>query len=412
MFFSTPLSGLNASSAALKTVSNNLSNMNTDGYKTENVTFSDLFYQNYGTSGGGDPIQAGLGVQVSGTMQDFGNGVLASTGTSANMALNGPGFFVTQTATGAQTFTRNGDFTTNSAGQLVTPSGALVMGYPAIGGVVSQNSGLQAVNVGSGSTSPATPTSTFSLNANLNASSPVGASFQSPVSIYDSLGTAHVLTITYTKTASNSWSYNVTLPSADLQGGTGTTTSVGNGALTFDSTGALSSPSGSVALSLGAFSDGASAQTVNWKLSGGAGTSFLTQTASSSSNNASSQDGFAAGLLSSYSVLTDGSVQGTFSNGQTRAIGQIAVASFANAEGLSMSGADQYTVTAASGNAVIGQAGTGGRGTIVGSAVEQSNVDVAQQFSNLIVYQRAYEANAKAITAFDQLEQATIAMKS
>lgn len=412
MFFSTPLSGLNASSAALKTVSNNLSNMNTDGYKSESTNFSDLFYQNYGTSGGGDPIQAGLGVQVAGSTQDFSNGVLASTGVSSNMALNGPGFFVTQTPTGAQTFTRNGDFTTNRAGQLTTLAGSLVMGYPAVAGVVSSNATLQAINVGSGATSAASPTANFSVNTNLDASSAIGTSFQSPVSVYDSLGTTHVLTMTYTKTASNTWSYDVSLPSSDLAGGTGTSTSVASGTLTFDSTGSLTSPTGSVAVTVGPFADGAKPLSANWNLADASGNSLVTQTASPSSNNASDQDGFAAGVLSSYSVLTDGTVQATFSNGETRAVGRVAVAAFANPQGLSMSGNDQYTMTASSGSPVIGTAGTGGRGTIQGSAVEQSNVDVAQQFSELIVYQRAYEANAKAITAFDQLEQATIAMKS
>jgi flagellar hook protein FlgE len=412
MFFSTPLSGLNASSAALKTVSNNLSNMNTDGYKSESTNFSDLFYQNYGTTGGGDPIQSGLGVQVAGSTQDFSNGVLASTGVSSNMALNGAGFFVTQTPTGSQTFTRNGDFTTNSSGQLTTLGGSLVMGYPAVAGVVSSNAALQPINVGSGTTSAAAPTATFSLNTNLNAASPAGTTFQSPISVYDSLGTSHVLTITYTKSSSNTWNYDVSLPSADVTGGTGAMTSVGTGTFNFDSMGNLTSPTGSVSLAVGPFADGATSLNAKWQLSDSSGNSVITQTSSSSSNNATSQDGFAAGVLGTYSVLADGTVQATFSNGQTRAVGRIAVAAFANPQGLSMSGADQYTMTASSGSAVIGTAGTGGRGTVEGSAVEQSNVDVAQQFSQLIVYQRAYEANAKAITAFDQLEQATIAMKS
>jgi len=412
MSFSTALSGLDASSAALQTVSNNLANMNTDGYKSQTSTFADLFYQSYGTSGGGSPIQTGLGVQVTGSEQDFTNGAVSSTGESSNLALNGAGFFVVQDSSGAQTYTRNGDFTTNSSGQLMTLGGDLVMGYPATGGVVSTNSSLQPIDVGTGTSESATATSTLSLTSNLDASAAVGDTFQSPISVYDSLGSAHELTMTYTKTASSAWSYNVTIPSKDIQGGSGISTAVGSGTLSFDSSGQLTSPTTPIALSIGPLSDGALNIAPSWQLKDGSGNSLLTQTASPSSNNATNQNGFAAGVLSTYSVLPDGTVQATFSNGQTSAIGQVAVANFANPEGLLMDGDSQYSVTSASGAAVIGTAGTGGRGTIKGSSVEQSNVDVAQQFSDLIVYQRAYEANAKAITAFDQMEQATIAMMS
>lgn len=412
MSMSTALSGLNAAESALQTISNNLANMNTDGYKSQSTTFADLFYQAFGNSGSGDPIQTGLGVQVTGTSQDFSNGAVASTGVSSNMALNGSGFFVIQDATGAQTYTRNGDFTTNFSGELVTLGGETVMGYPAVNGVVSPNSGLQPINVGAGTTAQATSTSNFSLTTNLDASATAGDSFQSPISVYDSLGNSHVLTVTYTMSSPGTWNYQVTIPSDEIQAGTGTTTTIGTGTLTFDSSGQLTSPTTPVALAVGPLADGAAALNVNWNLTDANGNSLLTQTASPSSNNATNQDGFAAGVLNSYSIQPDGTVDATFSNNQTLAIGQVAVASFANPEGLTLDGDNQYSSTAASGAAVVGVAGTAGRGTISGSSVEQSNVDMATQFSDLIVYQRAYEANAKAITAFDQMEQATLQMKS
>jgi len=412
MSMSTALSGLNAAESALDTISNNLANMNTDGYKSQNTTFADLFYQTLGSSGSGNPIQTGLGVQVTGISQDFSNGAVASTGISSNMALNGAGFFVIQDASGAQTYTRNGDFTTNSSGQLITLGGQTVMGYPAVNGVVSPNSGLQPINVGAGTTAQATATSNFSLTTNLNASAAVGDTFQSPISVYDSLGNSHVLTATYTMSGPGTWNYQITIPSNEIQGGTGTTTTVGTGSLTFDSSGQLTSPTTPIPLAVGPLADGAAALNVNWNLTDANGNSLVTQTAGPSSNNATNQDGFAAGVLKSYSIQPDGTVDATFSNNQTLAIGQIAVASFANPEGLTLDGDNQYSSTAASGAAVVGVAGTAGRGTIAGSSVEQSNVDMATQFSDLIVYQRAYEANAKAITAFDQLEQATLQMKS
>jgi flagellar hook protein FlgE len=412
MSMSTALSGLNAAESALQTISNNLANMNTDGYKSQSTTFADLFYQAYGNSGSGNPIETGLGVQVTGMSQDFSNGAVASTGVSSNMALNGSGFFVVQDANGAQTYTRNGDFTTNASGQLITLGGQTVMGYPAVNGVVSPNSSLQPINVGAGTTVQATPTSNFSLTTNLDASTAVNGSFQSPISVYDSLGNSHTLTLTYTMSAPGTWNYQVTIPSSDIQGGTGTTTTIGTGTLNFDSSGQLTSPTTPVALAVGPLADGAAALNVNWNLTDADGNSLLTQTASSSSNNATNQDGFAAGVLNTYSIQQDGTVDATFSNYQTLAIGKVYVASFANPECLTLDGDNQYSSTAASGAAVIGTAGTAGRGTIAGSSVEQSNVDMATQFSDLIVYQRAYEANAKAITAFDQMEQATLQMKS
>ena len=411
--FSTPLSGLNASSNALQAISNNLANLNTNGYKAQSAVFSDVFYQSLGSSGNADPMQLGFGVKVEGMSQDLTNGPVSSTGVSSNMALDGAGYFVTSNKEGALSYTRSGDFTTNINGQLTTLSGNLVMGYPAVGGVVATNSSLQAINVGTGTTTPATATTNFSFTTNLNASSAVGDTYSpTPINVFDSLGQAHSLSVTYTKTATNTWSYNVTVPSSDLQGGTGSNTSVGSGTLTFNSDGSLATPTAPVtSISIGPFTNGAATMTPTWALANTGGT-LLTQTASPNTTSAAIQNGFAAGTLSSFSVLQDGTVQATFTNGQQRAIGQVAVASFANPEGLSLTGGNQYLPTAASGQSVIGVAGTGGLGTVVGSSVEQSNVDVATELSDLIVAQRSYEANAKAITAFDQVEQDTIQMKA
>lgn len=412
-FFSTPLSGLNASSFALQAISNNLANLNTNGYKSQDVSFSDVFYQNNGTNGSGDPIQSGLGVQVNGTTQNLTNGNVASTGIDSNMALQGGGFFVTQGTLGANGYTRAGDFTVNNAGQITSLSGQLLLGYPAVAGVVSTTSGLQPINVGASNTNPAQPTTNFSLTTNLDATAAVGDTHNTPIGVYDSLGALHNVTVSFTKTATNAWSYNVTIPSTDIQGGTGTSTSVGSGSLVFDSNGNLTSPTGSITgISIGPLANGASTMTPTWKLDDASGNPVLRQTATASSDNAQSQDGYAAGSLTKYAILADGSVQATFSDGQTRTIAQVAIANFANPEGLALAGNSTYSVTEGSGPAVMGIAGNGGRGVIKGDAVEQSNVDVASEFAKMIVAQRSYEANAKSITAFDQIEQATIAMKS
>ncbi len=181
----------------------------------------------------------------------------------------------------------------------------------------------------------------------------------------------------------------------------------------FDSSGNLTSPTGSITgISIGPLANGAATLAPTWKLDDSSGHPVLRQTATASSDNAQFQDGYAAGNLTKYAILGDGSVQATFSDGQTRTIAQVAIANFANPEGLALAGNNTYSVTQGSGPAVMGIAGNGGRGTIVGDSVEQSNVDVASEFAKMIVAQRSYEANAKSITAFDQVEQATIAMKT
>jgi flagellar hook protein FlgE len=157
------------------------------------------------------------------------------------------------------------------------------------------------------------------------------------------------------------------------------------------------------------FADGAAALPINWSLET-AGTPTITQTATASSTSATSTNGFASGTLQNYTVQSDGTIEGLFSSGQTLALGQVAVASFANVQGLADVGNNNYQSSAASGAAVVGLAGTGGRGTIVGGSVEESNVNIATEFAKLIVAQQAYSANAKTITTFNQVSQATIAM--
>jgi flagellar hook protein FlgE len=428
--FSTPLSGLTAAQQQLQSVSNNLANIDTDGYKDQDLTFSDVFSQTGATNGSGDPLQTGSGVSVSSTDSDFTEGSLNATGTASNMAISGAGFFVTQSGSGQQDYTREGDFTTNNAGQITTPSGELVLGYPAVNGVVNTAAALQPLQVGTGVSSPAVPSTTMQISANLDASGPVGATASSSLPVYDSLGTAHTLSVTYTKTAADTWTYLVTLPSADLTPTATGNTTVASGTMNFGSSGALVStvptgtttplpPSAGIALTLPptavppatqpVFADGAASMSVDWLLQT-AGNSTITQTSTASATSATNTNGFASGTLTTYSVQPDGTISGTFSSGQTLSLGQVAVASFANEQGLVSVGNSNYQVTQASGPSVIGVPGTGGRGTIVGGSVEASNVDIATEFAKLIVAQQAYSANAKSITTFNAVSQATLAM--
>jgi|HubBroStandDraft_5_1064220.scaffolds.fasta_scaffold17234_2 flagellar hook protein FlgE len=411
--FSIPLSGLAASSDSLNVIANNLANLNTDGYKDETLNFADVFNQMQSVSGNGDPIQFGSGVQVEGQTSNYADGTVSSTGQASNMALQGNGFFVVQDqANGQESFTRDGDFTVNSQGQLCTPQGQLVMGYPAVNGQVSTSTALGPINVNQASNIPATATSSFQMNTNLDASAATGATFSSPLTVYDSLGSSHTLTVTYTNTGANTWNYNITIPGSDV-GSTSASQTVSSGTLTFNSSGELTSPTTSVTgINISGLADGASNMSLTWNLAGSGGTSTLTQQDATSATSGTTQNGFGVGTLTGYSVLPDGTVQGQFSNNQTMALGQVAVAGFANPQGLSQMGNNDLQATFASGSAVIGQAGAGGNGSITGGAIEESNVNLSTEFANMIVAQQGYEANAKVLTTMDQVSQATIQLIS
>jgi len=413
--FAIPLSGLEASSDALNVISNNLANLNTDGFKSQNLTFGDIFAQMQGTSGNGDPIQVGGGVEVNGTVSNFTNGNVASTGIASNMALQGNGFFIVSN-NGQTNYTRNGDFSLNSKGQMVDANGDLVMGYPAnAAGQVQPGGALAPITVNAAATLPAQATTNFSITTNLQADSPVGTTFSTPLAIVDSLGETQNLTITYTNTATNTWTYNITLPGAAT--GAAAPTSLANGTLVFNTSGELITPAESATgtntitgINIAGLVDGAANMSMTWNLNSAVGAPAITQQDNPSATTRTSVDGYGAGTLIGYNVLSNGTVEGTFSNNQTLALGQIAVATFANNQGLSQTNGGDLQATTASGAAVIGQAGAGGNGTITGGAVEESNVDLSTEFSNMIVVQQSYEANAKSLTTLDQVAQATIQM--
>lgn len=401
--FATALTGLESNNTALNTIANNLANMSTVGYKDQTDQFSTLFYQQLsdGVNGG---VQVGVGTQIAQTETDFSDGGISSTTQSTDLALQGNGFFVIDDA-GQQELTRAGDFVLSKSGALQTTSGASVMGYPGVNGSISVASGLQPIALPLGETLAANPTSTMNIQANLDASAAVGTAVPAPITLYDSLGSAHQATVTFTKTAANTWNYSIALPAGESTGSTGTT-----GTLTFDGSGNLTSPTGSISgISFTGLSDGASNMNFSWNLSTGSG-SAVTQTASASNVASATQDGYTSGSYQGFSVDGNGIVRASFSNGQKEVVGQVAVATVANMQGLQATNNTAYIATLASGDAVIGTAGTAGRGTIEGNALESSNVDVSTEFSALIVAQRAFEANSKTVTTFDQATQEAINM--
>jgi flagellar hook protein FlgE len=406
--FSIPLSGLNANSQALSAISNNLANLNTVGYKDTRMEFRDLFYQQIGSTGAGEPIEVGAGTAVGSNTGIFTQGSIENSGVNTDIASQGDGFFVTS-KNGLQEFTRAGNFSLDQNGNLVTTDGALVLGYTATNGVVNTQSPVAPITIAQGQTTPANATANVLFGLNLDASAATGTVFNASTPIYDSLGAPHVLTFTFTKTAANSWNYAVTIPGADV--GSATPVTLTSGALTFNGAGQLTAPAANITgIAITGFANGASNQTFSWNGFAPPQPS-LTQFAAASAVANSTQDGFPSGSLINFSVDRTGVVQGIFSNGQSRAIGQIALASFANANGLARTGSNSYQVTLASGAANVGTANSGGRGALLGGSLELSNVDIATEFARLIVAQRGYQANAKTVTTFDQVTQDTINLK-
>jgi len=231
--------------------------------------------------------------------------------------------------------------------------------------------------------------------------------FSTSIVAYDALGTSHVLTFNFTKTAANTWTYQITAPSGDLAAGGNPI--IGAGTLTFNGNGQLVTPATNVSgLTIADLADGASPLNFTWNLFNSNGGGLVTQLAGSSATSSTQQNGYASGSLNSFTIGNDGVIQGIFSNGQTSSLGQIALASFSNEQGLVRNGSNEFISSLASGPADIGQPGTGGRGSLSGGALEQSNVDIATQFAQLIVAQSDYQASSKGLTTFNEVTQAAI----
>jgi len=405
--FSTALSGLDATSQELSVISNNLANLNTVAYKGSSTTFQDLFYQGFGSTGSGNPIQVGVGVAVGSVPANFTQGTIQSDGVPTDIAIQGTGFLVGQN-NGQQVFLRAGNLSVNADGTLLATDGSEILGYQAVNGAINTNQVPGPLTISTGLINPPNPTSNAQLSLNLDSNTAVGGTFGTAITVYDSLGQPHVLTYTFTNTAPDNWNYSITIPQADITGATGPVT-LKSGTLVFNGAGVLTTPAADVAgIAINNFADGAENQTFNWNLFDSNGVGQVTQVAAASATATTQQDGFASGSLVSYSIGSDGTIEGSFSNGQTQPLGQILLATFANQEGLSRNGQNEFLSTLDSGAANIGIAGTGGRGTIDGGSLEQSNVDISTEFANLIVAQSGYEANAKVVTTLDTIVQDTI----
>ena len=410
--FSTALSALNATSTAIDVVGNNLANMNTPGFKMSEVCFRDLVTQSLG-AGLGD-TQVGFGTGTPFTVREFTQGAIQSSAGVLDAAVQGDGFFVVNDSSGNQYYTRAGNFVTDKSGNLLTDTGDTVQGWTAIDpntGQVNTNGPIGNIVVPVGTLKPPTPTSSFTIDMNLNSAATADATsdFSAPMKVYDSLGTPHVLTLSFQKTGANTWSYAVSIPGSDLVDPTAST--ITTGSLTFNASGQLTDPApGSpITFTVPDLADGAApGQTLTWNPYNSDGSGKLTQFGQPSASSASSQNGAGAAQLVHVGLADGGSIVAQYSDGEQVTVGQVALASIRNPDTLIAAGNKNFQLSERTATPSIGVPGTGGRGTIAGGSVEASTVDIAQEFTNLIVYQRGYEANGKVVTTADQLSQDTI----
>lgn len=405
---SLAISALRNHQIYMDVVSNNISNVNTTGFKGSRISFQELLNQTVrgssaprGGVGGLNPVQIGLGMALAGVDTIFTQGSLQDTGKLTDLAIQGDGFFILDSGDGYY-YSRDGNLDVGLDGSLLN----LATGYPVAGwqadedGVIDTTQPLTSIKVPFGQTT-ARATSEMELRGNFDAQANAGDTAVVTTSVYDSLGVAHDITLTFTKdAASNQWSWTASTTDTDIGGLTPAGTTV-----TFNSDGSYSDTNAATTISV-AYNNGAdSPATINLDFSN------LTQLDGLSSVATSSQNGLPPGDLSTFTVGTTGEVIGIFSNGLNRKLGQIAIASFLNPGGLQKEGQSLFATSANSGVAQVGLPGQDGRGQIAAGYLEMSNVELAQQFTSMIVAQRGFQANSRVITTSDEMLQELVNLK-
>jgi flagellar hook protein FlgE len=424
----TGASGLDASSEELSVIGDNISNANTVGFKASRADFSDALAQNLIGNTPSGAGQIGLGTNMEVVQKILTEGSLSTTGNATDLAIQGQGFFqVKGSASGVDGtyYTRDGQFTLDNSGYLVNQAGLRVQGYTANAVGVITPTAVGDLQVGEASSAPLA-TTTLTVNANLQSDAvvpalpfdPLNASatsnFSTSTTVYDSLGASHQVDIYFSKTAAGAWNYNALTDGGGLTAGVaGTPTQIANGTMTFNTQGAMTAqttvsafnPLGSVDPQALTFNFGTSIA------AGGTGLNGITQFAAPSATSFLNQDGYASGQLTGVSVDSTGDVTGAFTNGQSRVLGQVAVANFKASDQLSRIGGNLFASTPGAGPATVGQPGTADRGAIVAGSLEQSNVDLSDEFVRMIAAQRDFQANAKTLTTSDQLLQTLMSVK-
>ena len=411
----TAASGIDTMQTDLDTIGNDIANSETDGFASQTDQFSDLLSEQLQPAGGAtgtslastNPSSIGAGDQVSAIETNFSAGAVTQTGISSNVAIEGSGFLVV--SQGGQTYyTLDGDLQIDSNGNLATNSGGLVQGWAPGQPTTSPPVPLSIVV---GSNGPPAQTKNVNLGGNLpsTATGPVTIT----ATMYDSLGDQVPVTLTLTPTGTDAWSMQGTVAGAAQPLWTAPQT------LDFGTNGQLASVNGT-AVGTGPTNlainnepsnytwTGTTQPTIDFPAVGSEGA--VTQYADDQTFEVTSQDGNAAGTLESYSIGTNGVITGTYSNGNSQPLGTIALANFANPDGLDDIGETYFTPTVASGKAQLGEPGTNGLGTVQGGAVENSNVDLATELTDLIEAQTAYQANTKVVDTTSTVLQSLVQM--
>ncbi|MDJ0955091.1 MAG: flagellar hook protein FlgE [Acidimicrobiia bacterium] len=391
------VSGLRSHQTMMDVVGNNIANVNTAGFKSAQITFGEAMAQTLQgpagsglESGGTNPLQIGLGVNVASIDGVFTQGAIQITGRPTDIALQGDGFFILDDA-GGRVYTRAGTFRWDETGNLVAPGGHLVQGWLADPtGVVQTQTAVQGINLPLSQVIDPVETSEVEVGGNLSADTAINDIHTTSIVVYDSLGEAQELLVEFEKTAANTWDLSATM--------NGTSLTLSSTSVTFDTNGNLSS-AGSVTVS-GYTPPGASPLNLDLVFDSN---SPLVQFGGGSSAESVDQNGNAIGFLTDFSIAANGTISGQFSNGETKVLAMIALATFNNPSGLIRAGETRFEASVNSGQPLIGEPGNGNRGSLASGALEMSNVDLAQEFTNLIIAQRGFQANSRVITASDEV---------
>ena len=400
--FSIALSGLTAASTNLDVTSNNIANADTIGFKGSRAEFADVYANSAASL---NSSETGEGVRVAATAQQFTQGNISTTSSNLDLAISGSGFFTLQDANGIS-YTRNGEFSEDQNGNVVTSTGQLLQVYPPLANGGFNTGALSNLNLQTAQSAPAATTGgTVTLNLPAGSTQPTqtpfdptnGATYNQSTSttVYDSLGNAYPATFYFSQTATpNVWAVNLTV--------NGTAVGAAQN-LTFNNSGALVTPAnGGLTFAPYAPADGAASMSLDFNFGtstsygGGFGVTALTQ------------NGFATGQFSSVAIDPSGIVSAVYTNGRATQLGQLAMANFANPQGLKQLGDTNWSATYSSGNAVQGTAGSAGFGNVQAGALESSNVDLTTELVNMITAQRAFDSNAQVITTANQESQTVI----
>lgn len=398
MGFSQGLSGLNASSQALDVVGNNIANSQTVGFKSGSISFADVFAGS----------QVGMGVQVAGVSQNFGDGVLGVGSNSLDMGIQGNGFFRLTNEAGRVMYSRNGQFKTDENGFVINNQGMNLTGYKATGTppAIQPGASVEPIQIPTGQMA-ARASDAGTITGNLSSGNSVVASttfdpaddksytYSTMVNAYDSLGNEHAISVYFVKNAANDWTAYARDTTAPVDSAPQPLK------LTFDSSGKLSTPGADLQVQSASY-EGADPLNFSLDLSG------MTQQASENSMDSPSTTGYPPGLMNGYTVGDSGEIIASYSNGEQQLLGQVVLSNFTNAGGLASEGNNCWSETPESGQPVVGIAGSGNLGSLNGTMLEASNVDLSKEMVNLIVYQRNYQSNSQTIKTQSEILQTLV----